>query len=90
MVNDVNFHHLLPKRDLLVFNDQVQTFVKSMNDYQAEMNRSDQKIEVKKTTDQYSTVTLINFNDNDLMLYGWFFYRTIMNTAAILATPKFD
>jgi hypothetical protein len=75
---------MIPKRELLVLNDMVQGFQRSMVDYQSQMNRADQSIEIQKTTEQYSTVTLYNFNDNDLMLYGFFFYRTMINTAPIL------
>lgn len=86
MVNEqlINF---LPKRELLVLNDMVDGFKRGMVEYQAAMNLPDRQIKITKTTPEYSTIELVNFNDNDVMLFGYFFYRTMMNTAAILATP---
>lgn len=77
---------MIPQRDLLVLNDMAPMFRRAMVDYQAQMNREDHTIEIKKTTDQYSTVTLYNFNDNDLMLFGFFFYRSVISTAPILVS----
>ena len=60
-------------RTLLVDNDMASGLNLAIQEFSGAMNRPDIKIAIEKTTDKYTTVTLVNFNDNDLMLFGYFY-----------------
>lgn len=75
-------------RTLLVDNDMAAGLNMAIQEFSSAMNRPDIKIAIEKTTDKYTTVTLVNFNDNDLMLFGYFYYRSMLTTAPVLITPN--
>lgn len=72
-----------PTKVLLVLNEMLPAINQALKDYSHNINR-EYKVEINKVAEQYSEVKLVNFNDNDLMLFGYFLYRTMMDTAKIV------
>lgn len=82
LTNHINA--LLPGKQILVPNDMLPTIKQALTDYQHAMLKQP-SVKIEAAQEGHSTVSILDFNDNDLMLFGYYFYRTMLTTKSILS-----